>query len=120
MKQFAVAAKKPGLVFWLVLFLALNVLDAMITNKAFDLYSAKEVNPIMAHLVGTYAMYFKGVFCLAVIGAEYLLLKRFNIFSRNILRWIPSLTFKQFLIAGCVLLTGVCVWNVIHVGAYLS
>lgn len=108
------------IVLWGLAFIGLNVLDAMITNKAFDLYPAKEANPLIAPLAGTSALYFKGVFCLMLIGVEYCLLQKSKLSFKNILPWIPSMTFKQFLIAGCVLLAGVCTWNVLHIGGHLG
>ena len=93
-----------------VSFLGLNAVDGYLTNYAQQLTASSgvmrsiEANPYMAPFVGHWALSFKGVLGLGVIGT-LALVKRY---TPNKVFWI--------LVFGCVVVLAIVLWNLRSLG----
>jgi len=95
-------------VFWLVLYLGLNVVDALLTNRAYAMLESAglegkmaEANPILQPLAGSWVIMAKGFLALVVMVVA----SRFaNIPMRRMLVW------------GCLALVIICIWNAKSIG----
>jgi len=96
------------IVFWLVLFLCLNVVDALLTNRAYALLESAglegrlaEANPILQPLAGSWIIMAKGFLALVVMVVA-------NRFAK-----IPM---RRMLIWASLALVLICIWNAKSIG----
>jgi len=95
-------------VFWLALYLCLNGVDVLLTNRAYDLFEAAgfagkmvEANPMLQPLAGSWMLVVKGFLALVImVGAS-----RF-----------AKVSMKVMLIWACLALLIICIWNAKSVG----
>ena len=94
--------------FWLFLFLSLNVVDAVFSNRAFAMLEAvgldgemAEINPLLQPLAGSWLMALKGIPAVIVMALASRFLK---LSMKRMLRWT------------CAALVIVCIWNAISIG----
>jgi len=99
---------QASIVFWLVLYLCLNVVDAFLTNRACAMLESAglegkmaEANPILQPLAGSWILMAKGFLALVLMVAA-------NRFAK-----IPM---RRMLIWACLALTLVCIWNAGSIG----
>ena len=99
---------QAGIVFWLVLYLCLNVVDAFLTNRACALLQSAglegkmaEANPVLQPLAGSWIIMMKGFLALAVMVVA-------NRFAK-----IPL---RRMLIWACLALVLICIWNARSIG----
>ena len=95
-------------IFWLLLFLGLNVVDTMLTNRAHAMLESvgingkmAEANLILQPLVGSWLLVLKGAFALVIMVG-------INRFARVPLR--------RMLVWACLALAIVCLWNAKSIG----
>ena len=99
---------QASIVFWLVLYLCLNVVDVLLTNRACAMLESAglagrmaEANPILQPLAGSWVIVAKGFLALVVMAVA-------NRFAR-----IPM---KRMLIWACLALALICIWNAKSIG----
>lgn len=99
---------QAGIVFWLVLYLCLNVVDAVLTNRAYAMLESAglegkmaEANPILQPLAGSWMIMSKGFLALVVMVVAS---KFANISMRRVLIW------------ACLALVLICIWNAKSIG----
>ncbi len=95
-------------IFWLLLFLALNVVDTLLTNRAYGMLESvglegkmAEGNMILQPLVGSWLLVFKGAVALVVMVGV------------NRVTRIPM---RRMIIWSCLALSIVCLWNARSIG----
>lgn len=95
-------------IFWLLLFLALNVVDTMLTNRANAMLDSVGLNGKMAEanimlqpLVGSWLLVLKGAVALVImVGANK----------------VARVPLRRLLIWACFALAIVCLWNARSIG----
>jgi hypothetical protein len=95
-------------VFWLLLFLALNVVDTMLTNRAHAMLESVglngkmvEANIILQPLVGSWMLVLKGAVALVImVGVNK----------------VARVPLRRLLIWSCLALAIVCLWNARSIG----
>jgi len=95
-------------IFWLVLFLCLNVVDAVFTNRAFAMLESvgldgkmAEFNPMLQVFSGSWLLALKGIPAVIIMALASRFLK---VSMKRMLRW------------ACVALAVVCIWNAVSIG----
>jgi hypothetical protein len=95
-------------IFWLLLFLSLNIADSILTNKAHAMLELAglegkmaEANLILRPLAGSWLLVFKGAFALIII------------LGFNKLSGIPLRRIMQW---ACFALGIICIWNAKSIG----
>lgn len=96
------------IVFWLVLYLCLNVVDALLTNRACAMLESAglggkmaEANPILQPLAGSWMLVVKGFLALVLMVVATRFAK------------IPM---RRMLIWACLALGIICIWNAKSIG----
>jgi len=95
-------------IFWLLLFLALNVVDTMLTNRANAMLESvglngkmAEANIILQPLVGSWLLVLKGAVALVImVGVNK----------------VAKVPLRRLLIWACLALAIVCLWNARSIG----
>lgn len=97
-----------GIVFWLILYLCLNVVDVLLTNRAYAMLESAglagemaEANPILQPLAGSWLLVVKGFLALVVMVVA-------NRFAKTSMRGM--------LIWACLALLIICIWNAKSIG----
>lgn len=97
-----------GIGFWLVLYLCLNVVDVLLTNRAYAMLESAglvgkmaEANPILQPLAGSWILVVKGFLALVVMVVA-------NRFTK--------MPMRRMLIWACLALLIICIWNAKSIG----
>ena len=95
-------------IFWVLLFLSLNVVDTLLTNRAHAMLEsagisgkAVEINIILQPLVGSWLLVLKGAFALVIMVG---------------INKIAKIPLRRMLIWACLALAIVCLWNAKSIG----
>ena len=95
-------------IFWLFLFLGLNVVDTMLTNRAHAMLESvgisgkmAEANLILQPLVGSWLLVLKGAFALVIMVG---------------INRVARIPLRRMLVWACLALAIVCLWNAKSIG----
>jgi hypothetical protein len=95
-------------IFWLLLFLGLNVVDTMLTNRAHAMLESvgisgktAEANLILQPLVGSWLLVLKGAFALVIMVG---------------INRVARIPLRRMLVWACLALAIVCLWNAKSIG----
>ena len=95
-------------IFWLLLFLSLNIADSILTNKAHAMLESAglegtmaEANLILRPLAGSWLLVLKGAFALIVI----------LVFDK-----LTGIPIRKIIQLACLVLGIICIWNAKSIG----
>ena len=95
-------------IFWLLLFLSLNVVDTLLTNRAHAMLESvglngkmAEANVILQPLVGSWMLVLKGAFALVIMVG---------------INKVARVPLRRMLVWACLALAIVCLWNAKSIG----